>query len=114
MPRFVILAHDHPTPHWDLFLEAGPVLRSWRLTQPLANQVPINVELTPDHRLDYLEYEGPISGDRGSVARVDSGEFSWERDIPDNVVVRLVGQTFVGELSISRSESFWTGRFHSE
>src|SRR5205807_395991 len=34
MPRFVILEHDHPELHWDLMLEAGPVLRTWRLAAP--------------------------------------------------------------------------------
>jgi hypothetical protein len=28
-----------------------------------------------DHRLAYLDYEGPISDERGSVTRVDGGEY---------------------------------------
>jgi len=28
----------------------------------------------PDHRRDYLDYEGPISGGRGVVRRVETGE----------------------------------------
>src|SRR5437879_2020084 len=36
MRRFVILEHDHPQLHWDLMLEAGPALRTWRLSAPLA------------------------------------------------------------------------------
>ena len=67
MPRFAILAHDHPAPHWDLFLEAGPVLRSWRLLAPLGREAPVPAEPAADHRLLYLEYEGPVSGERGSV-----------------------------------------------
>src|SRR5690348_11647704 len=62
MPRFAILAHDHPAPHWDLFLEAGPVLRSWRLAGPLVVNTPIAAAPAPDHRLVYLDYEGPVSG----------------------------------------------------
>ena len=34
MPRFVILEHDHPVVHWDLMLEAGEALRTWRLAAP--------------------------------------------------------------------------------
>ena len=31
MLRFVVLAHDWPCAHWDFLIEAGPVLRAWRL-----------------------------------------------------------------------------------
>src|SRR4051794_18608346 len=107
MPRFVILAHDYPVLHWDLFLEVGPVLRSWRLAQPLANHVRVSVEPVPDHRLDYLDYEGPVSGGRGSVSRVESGEFTWIREDPDDLVVHLVGRTLVGRLSLTRCGLSW-------
>jgi hypothetical protein len=30
-------------------------------------------EHLPPHRSDYLEHEGPVSGDRGCVTRVESG-----------------------------------------
>ena len=47
MPRYVILHHDWPTPHFDLFLEAGGVLKSWRL---LAEPRPgVTVPATPNH-----------------------------------------------------------------
>ena len=29
--RFAILEHDYPVLHWDFMLEAGDVLRTWRL-----------------------------------------------------------------------------------
>src|SRR5580765_3650553 len=39
MPRYVILAHDHPFPHWDLMLERDASLRTWRLaTLPKAGE----------------------------------------------------------------------------
>ena len=34
MPRFVILEHDHPRLHWDLMLQTGDALRTWRLASP--------------------------------------------------------------------------------
>ena len=40
MPRFVILAHDWPTPHFDLLLEAGAVLKAWRLLAEPVGPVP--------------------------------------------------------------------------
>ncbi|MSU76525.1 MAG: hypothetical protein EXS16_00365 [Gemmataceae bacterium] len=76
MPRFVILEHDHPVLHWDLMLEAGGVLRTWRLAEaPTAAACAIVAEPLPDHRLAYLDYEGSVSDNRGRVKRWDSGTF---------------------------------------
>lgn len=75
MPRFVVLEHDWPERHWDLLLEAGSVLQAWRLFREPTATDSIPAEPNADHRLIYLDYEGPISGDRGSVTRWDSGEY---------------------------------------
>ena len=64
MPRFVILEHDHPVLHWDLMLEAGDVLQTWRLANPPTPGCAIDATALPDHRLTYLDYEGPVSGNR--------------------------------------------------
>ena len=100
MPRFVLLRHECPEdyrsgPHWDLMFEReGSTdeyrLATWSLQQlpqawstalglePVARSLnPTSATLLADHRAAYLEYEGPISGDRGSVARCAGGEFRW-------------------------------------
>ena len=75
MPRYVILTHDHPFPHWDLMLESGDALATWRLLDaPAAGRV-CRAEKLPDHRSMYLDYEGPVSGGRGVVARWDHGTY---------------------------------------
>jgi hypothetical protein len=76
MPRFVVLEHDRPVLHWDLMLEAGDVLQTWRLAKPPALGCAIEATALPDHRRIYLDYEGPISGDRGMVRRWDAGLFT--------------------------------------
>jgi hypothetical protein len=114
MPRFAILAHDHPAPHWDLFLEAGPVLRSWRVAAPLVPGMPVAAEPTPDHRPAYLDYEGPVSGGRGSVTRVDAGTFSYQLDEPDRVGIQLSGVRFVGRLIIERTDGGWACVFRPD
>jgi len=111
MPRFAILSHDQPTPHWDLFLEAGPVLRAWRLLAPLAAGMPVPAEPAADHRLVYLDYEGPVSGGRGAVTRVDAGAFAWEADTPDHLTVRLTGHRFTGRLVLQRAGAAWSCAF---
>jgi hypothetical protein len=91
MPRFVVLEHDHPVLHWDFMLEAGATLRSWRLAEFPEPERFIVAESIGDHRLAYLDYEGPVSGGRGCVKRCDTGTFDWIEDSPQRVVVRLHG-----------------------
>ena len=114
MPRFAVLAHDHPAPHWDLFLEAGPVLRSWRILAPFPAAAPVPAEPIGDHRLLYLDYEGPVGGGRGMVTRVDAGTFTWQADEPDRLTVRLSGSRFVGTLTIHRAGAGWACDFRPE
>jgi DNA polymerase Ligase (LigD) len=114
MSRFAILAHDYRTPHWDLFLEAGNALRSWRIFSPLSPDLPVAAEPAPDHRPIYLDYEGPVSGGRGIVTRMDAGSFSWEVDSPKLLDLRLIGRRFVGRLVIEQTGSGWTCVFHPD
>jgi hypothetical protein len=105
VPRFAILSHDHPHIHWDLLLEEGNVLRAFRLEGPPAPGRTFEAERINDHRLIYLEYEGPISGDRGEVRQWDAGQFEWSVDATERMVVSLVGRNFQGELELTRRMS---------
>src|SRR2546430_2305604 len=91
MPRFVILEHDHPHLHWDLMLEKGEVLRTWRLATPPEKGQTIAATFLAGHRLAYLDYEGPLSGNRGCVLRWDAGIFDWQSDGEKAIVVLLEG-----------------------
>jgi hypothetical protein len=105
MPRFVVLEHDHPHLHWDLMLEAGNSLRTWRLATPLQPGRPIAAEALGMHRSAYLDYEGPVSGGRGQVKRSDAGVFKWEVDSEARVVVRLEGQCYRGRAELVRLDN---------
>lgn len=79
MPRYVILRHQMPkshtrTLHWDLMLEHDQVLLTWSLDSEPALPCRIQATALPEHRLAYLDYEGPISEDRGEVTRWDTGK----------------------------------------
>ncbi len=81
--RFVVLHHQFPAgharvEHWDLMLESEGKLKTWSLAElPRAGLVTSAIELS-DHRIEYLEYEGPVSHNRGSVTRVLAGTYCWQ------------------------------------
>jgi hypothetical protein len=100
MPRFVILEHDHPYLHWDLMLEAGAVLRTWRLAAAPMPGESVAAEPLPDHRLMYLDYEGPVSNNRGHVQRWDWGNYEGDLGGGD-IRVTLSGQRLSGEAMLS-------------
>lgn len=104
--RFVILHHTtRDGEHWDLMLEQGDVLQTWQLlANPLiAEGYPISARRIGDHRLAYLTYEGPISGDRGNVARIDEGEYERRPAAGDELVVELRGGKVKGRFCIFES-----------
>ncbi|HEV3263181.1 MAG TPA: DNA polymerase ligase N-terminal domain-containing protein [Gemmataceae bacterium] len=103
MSRYVILEHDHPERHWDLMLESGEVLRTWRLAAPPCPGHVVPAEASFDHRRLYLDYEGPVSGDRGRVARWDAGSVTWLADESECVLLRLVGERCRGTAELRRT-----------
>lgn len=108
MPRFVVLEHDHPELHWDLMLEAAGGLRTWRLSSPPAAGEVVRAAASFDHRLHYLDYEGPVSGGRGHVQRWDGGTFSLELDSDDRLIVHFEGQRLRGRAHLERvAEDVW-------
>lgn len=82
--RFAILQHTLPASHeragthWDLLFELPDPdsrLLTFACPQPPTDATDMVVERLPDHRRLYLDYEGPISDDRGEVVRWDRGEY---------------------------------------
>lgn len=112
MPRFVVLTHDHPFLHWDLMLESAGVLRTWRLLQTPDTASEVEAEALADHRLDYLEYEGPVSGGRGSVAHWDEGDYVLISETTGRIELRIQGARLNGrfELVTRTGENRWS--FH--
>ena len=80
--QFVVLHHTFPEghhrqEHWDLMFEDRGTLKTWALPAMLSDGMDLAVIRLPDHRMEYLKYEGPISGNRGQVCRVLTGDFKW-------------------------------------
>lgn len=100
--RFTILAHDFPFEHWDLLLETEDQLKTWRLQNPPRSGLPVGACPLPDHRRLYLDYEGPVSGNRGRVARWETGCFVWRLCEADQVWIDVRGHRLCGRLELSR------------
>jgi DNA polymerase Ligase (LigD) len=114
MLRYVILEHDHPVLHWDFMLESGTLLRTWRLaSEPAAGQR-IAATSLGEHRLAYLDYEGPVSGNRGTVRRWDHGEFESVEQTDERLVVRLLGGRLHGTATLERVGAAWWWRWTAE
>ena len=101
-PRFVLLEHYWRGVHWDLMLESGDSLRTWALDEPPAPGLEIVAGALPDHRLAYLDFEGAVSGDRGTVRRLDRGTYAATLWTDDRVVVALSGDHLDGEIELLR------------
>ena len=112
MARFAILCHDGPRGrHWDLLLEHGSTLKAWalpELPQPGVEQL---CDALPDHRPLYLDYEGPISGGRGSVVRCDGGVCEILAAGPDRWLAELRGRQFAGRVELQRESDRWRLRW---
>jgi hypothetical protein len=115
-------------------LEAGGVLRTWALEQlprdwhlahartvELYGDCPaieggnnVSALQLGDHRREYLEFEGVLSGDRGKVVRVATGNYTNETESPEKSTVILSGDDVSGRVVLSRSEAdgtTWTLAF---
>lgn len=119
MPRYVILLHELPgghqrSTHWDLMLEWDGALRTWALPCEPGLPLTCEAEQLAAHRLAYLDYEGPLSGDRGSVTRWDAGAYELESETPDTVAVILDGRRLAARLTLSQTgggSHFWRVSF---
>ena len=142
MPRFVVLYHDcppgHARPsHWDLMFEQGDILRTWALAKLPTDWHPIveatrslpvgcrdcaeinqvSAEQLADHRRHYLEYEGPISGGRGQISRVEEGTFEVRADLPDQWQVHVNGGHLLGTITLARempNANHWQLTYHAD
>jgi hypothetical protein len=104
MPRFVLLEHDWNGLHWDFMLEHGDVLRTWAIDAPIVVGKDLPARPLGDHRRLYLEFEGEVSGGRGTVRRIDEGTYRvliWSA--ADHVQVEVAGRQLAGIVDLSKS-----------
>jgi hypothetical protein len=106
MPRFAVLHHDinlpARVPHFDLMLENEGILWTWELPRLPTLTDSVIARRIADHRLVYLNYEGPISQERGSVRRIDQGELQILAATSELIVAKVEGQLLRGCLALQR------------
>ncbi|MDR0869686.1 MAG: hypothetical protein LBN39_02740 [Planctomycetaceae bacterium] len=99
MNRFVILEHTTSAGvHWDIMLEAETALTTFSIEPQVLPPEPFQVpfEELPPHRKFYLGYEGEVSGNRGTVRRIDAGTYQEL----EPAVFRINGRVMSGILAV--------------
>jgi hypothetical protein len=86
-------------------IEAGGVLRTWRLPRLPSDDDEMTAEAIADHRLAYLEYEGEVSGGRGCVIRRDRGTYAAATIFEDAIELRLSGEQWQRTIAMQRIDS---------
>lgn len=106
--RFVVQAHDAPPLHYDLMLERDGALATWGLAAPPDPAgPPQDADPKPDHRLDYLEYEGAIAGDRGTCAIWDRGTYTATAEPDGTLALDLRGGRLRGRMRLRPAGGGW-------
>jgi hypothetical protein len=97
-PLFPFVIQEHLTPngiHWDLMLQKGDVLWTWRITCPPDvighSSVPLPLERIDDHPIRFLTYEGPVQNKTGRVHLVEHGRFVIIEQTPSVLAVLFDG-----------------------
>ena len=101
--RFVILHHRSPAgEHWDVMLEMDSALTTWSIPPQLPGGLAFACPAVrlPDHRKHYLDSEGQVTGNRGTVSRIDTG--TYEQLSPE--IFMLCGTVFSGTLTLEKGK----------
>ena len=104
--RFVI--HEHTTPegvHWDLMLEQGQALLTFRLPVPPAQaaSAPTPATKIHDHPLRFLTYEGPVQKSTGRVQITDRGTLCIQTQTEGQIAFTLDGRTLHGAFTLTHT-----------
>lgn len=87
--------------------QEGEVLVTWAAEIWPQAAEPVAALHLPDHRLAYLDYEGPVSGNRGHVVRVDRGQYWIAQRKTDQMPLTLIvrSERLSGTLSLTPANS---------
>lgn len=109
--EFVIQQHSTPEGiHWDLMLQRGDVLWTWRMTisPEHINTACLSIERIVDHPLRFLSYEGPVQNKTGQVKIADKGSYRLISEKTDSLCIDVQGKILQRTFTLTRqTEKFW-------
>lgn len=109
-PQLPFVIQEHAAPdgvHWDLMLQMGDVLRTWRLAvhPKLIQANTVVAEHIFDHSLRFLTYEGPVQNQTGSVQIVERGTYMLENQAENQLSLYLQGEILKGYYKLTQQNS---------
>ncbi len=108
MARRYVVLHHRSIPgrvdHFDWMFDAGDCLWTWATARPLRSDRADRADATrlSDHRLDYLQHEGPVSSNRGYVQAMERGLFDITSIVSGQMVLQTRGAR-MGVLTLYRT-----------
>jgi len=106
--NFVIQEHTRSgRVHWDLMLEAGPVLQTYRLDlspRQLLQQTAIAVRIF-DHPIKFLTYQGSVNAGKGAVKIAESGTYELLHESHNQKQFRFSGKVLKGKFALTCIEN---------
>jgi len=103
--RFVIQRHEREgeAVHWDLMLESGRILETYRVGVPPEEwgKEPVKAEKILDHPLKFLSYEGSVNKGRGRVAIADAGTYRLISQNESRLTLNFAGTVLKREFIFS-------------
>jgi hypothetical protein len=105
--RFVVQEHTTAAGvHWDLMLEKGETLMTFRLPERPENALdhPVTATRIADHARRFLTYEGPVQKGAGKVRIVERGVYRLWNETDDRIALDLQGALLQGGFVLIRQE----------
>jgi bifunctional non-homologous end joining protein LigD len=102
--KFVIQKHSRADDvHWDLMLESGKMLETYRLELPPEKlfQQPNAARKIFDHSLKFLTYEGSVNKGKGKVEIADGGTYQLLGESENYKEFQLGGRILQGKFALT-------------
>ncbi|MFA5292868.1 MAG: DNA polymerase ligase N-terminal domain-containing protein [Phycisphaerae bacterium] len=108
--RFVVQKHTKGSDiHWDLMIEDGDKLKTWRLENPPEKLSTEKTKATPidDHDKKFLTYQGPVNNGTGTVEIVDEGFCIIESTSENEMNINFDGKKLKNKFRLFCLTNIW-------
>lgn len=108
--RFVIHKHTKENDiHWDLMIEQGDKLKTWRLENPPEKLATEKTKAMPifDHDKKFLTYQGSVNNGKGSIEIVDEGICTIESISENELKINFDGKKIKDRFRFFYRENLW-------